>query len=210
MKKKMIVVAIALLILAMAAIGATLAYFMDEAKVTNTLTLGKVDIDLKEPGFTEKYKGTRVGSLLPGTTVLKDPTVMNIGDNAAYVIVTAKILWNGNPPAGAASLTFDGLGIKPNTGWVAMGMDTAEATFYYTNGNLDNKLFSIPANKTLLYKVFKEESADGGNTYYTLTIPTGWDSTYKNTSFNIEIKATAIQSDNLTPDQALEELKKIQ
>ena len=48
MKKKVTAIALAVCILAVAVIGATMAYFTDTDSKTNTFTFGKVDIDLTE------------------------------------------------------------------------------------------------------------------------------------------------------------------
>ena len=61
------------------------AYFTDAAKVTNTFTVGKVDITPHEPSWTPPE------DIVPNQEFEKDPTVENVGDNAAYVFVQVKV-----------------------------------------------------------------------------------------------------------------------
>lgn len=70
MRKKIVALSMAVLMLAVAVVGGTLAYFTDttEAKV-NTFEVGNVDIDLTEP----KWKGE--ATLMPGSSYDKDPTI---------------------------------------------------------------------------------------------------------------------------------------
>lgn len=69
-KRKIVLLATALCMIAILAIGGTLAYFTDttEAKV-NEFTVGNVNIDLTEPA----WKGD--ATLMPGVSFDKDPTI---------------------------------------------------------------------------------------------------------------------------------------
>lgn len=70
MRKKIVALSMAVLMLAVCVIGGTLAYFTDttESKV-NEFTVGNVDIDLTEPN----WKGD--ATLMPGSSYDKDPTI---------------------------------------------------------------------------------------------------------------------------------------
>lgn len=70
MKKKVISLCLCVALLAVAVIGGTMAYFTDMDAATNTFTVGKVDIELEEP----KWEGNDQ-TLMPGTTLPKDPTI---------------------------------------------------------------------------------------------------------------------------------------
>ena len=83
MKKKILTLGLVAALSATAAIGGTLAYFTDTAGKENTFTVGNVDIELVEPSWHE----ADAKDLVPGQTVAKDPTVMNVGANACYVRV---------------------------------------------------------------------------------------------------------------------------
>ena len=79
MKKKLTTVLAIVLVVALSVAG-TYAYLTDKtATITNTFTVGKVDIDLKETFNTDADKdGTNdcwKMQLIPGTSAVKDPTV---------------------------------------------------------------------------------------------------------------------------------------
>ena len=76
MKKKIVSLALAVCLIAIAAVG-TLAYFTDTDAKTNTFTTGKVDITLNET-FTQESK------LLPGKDIEKIVNVTN-NEEDAYV-----------------------------------------------------------------------------------------------------------------------------
>ena len=76
MKKKIVSLALAVCLIAIAAVG-TLAYFTDKDAKTNTFTTGKVDITLNET-FTQESK------LLPGKDIEKSVKVTN-NEEDAYV-----------------------------------------------------------------------------------------------------------------------------
>ena len=89
------------LVLLIAAVGGTLALFTREARATNVITTGTVDITLTETGSgtpIEDPDGNQTGlafkNIMPGTTVTKIPTIKNSPTAAdAYVraIVTVTI-----------------------------------------------------------------------------------------------------------------------
>lgn len=103
MKKKVTAIALAVCILAVAVIGATMAYFTDTDSKTNTFTFGKVDIDLTEESNEDNEKGVKAGTVgtdggitypgvLPGLVYSKVPTVTVKADSLpAYVVITATI-----------------------------------------------------------------------------------------------------------------------
>lgn len=74
MKKRNVLVAVLGSLLALGVIvGTTLAYLTATADpVTNTFTVGKIEIDLDEPNYEEPVGGTK---LYPGAEIDKDPTV---------------------------------------------------------------------------------------------------------------------------------------
>ena len=103
-KKKMIVVAAAIAVLAIAAIGGTMAYFSDTTETAeNTFTMGKVEITLQEHDVTVEDGAFVQGDMLdegegvtyhlvPGQTAPKDPTVTVLADSEdCYVRVQVKL-----------------------------------------------------------------------------------------------------------------------
>ena len=99
MKKKVLLIALAAILLVGASIGGTLAWLTATASVINTFTVGKVNIDLYEHTLAEDGKTLKTGEtnitrtgnayhLVPGETYGKDPTVIvNDGSEECYVFV---------------------------------------------------------------------------------------------------------------------------
>lgn len=72
------------------AAGVTTAYMTDSGTVTNTMTVGKVQIALREPNFPGNGNpGTT--DLIPLQTVPKDPQIGNTGINDAIVFLKVEI-----------------------------------------------------------------------------------------------------------------------
>ena len=106
MKKKVTAIALAVCILAVAVIGATMAYFTDTESKTNTFTFGGVDIELTEtstksedgtvkggeliPGEDGKVTGIKYDKVLPGLVYSKVPTV-KVVEGPAWVVITATV-----------------------------------------------------------------------------------------------------------------------
>lgn len=81
-KRKIMALALTLSMVAILAIGGTLAYFTDTDSKTNTFTVGNVDIELNEDFVDDSL-------LMPGTktqnNVKKSVTVKNVGASDAYM-----------------------------------------------------------------------------------------------------------------------------
>lgn len=84
MKKKILSLCLVCCLVAVAAIGGTLAYFTDTDTETNKFTVGNIKIDLEEIFVQDS-------ELMPGewntTAVTKEVYVRNVGDNDAYMWV---------------------------------------------------------------------------------------------------------------------------
>ena len=68
-------------------IGGSLAYFTDGDTAVNNFTVGRVSIDLREPGFEEDDQPP----LVPDQEVVKDPQVKNDGINDAYIFAVVTV-----------------------------------------------------------------------------------------------------------------------
>ena len=129
MKKKILALAMAAIMLIVAVVGGTLAYFTDDVAETNTFIIGNIDIELYEKhqnqteydnGVYHEWLGEQ--RILPDVPVDKIVTVKNVGGNKAYVRVTVTVpadmtpIWaekyNGwvpydtNPESGAGEYRF--------------------------------------------------------------------------------------------------------
>jgi len=88
-KRSIILVVAALLLVAAVSAGATLAYLLDTtAPVTNTFTVGKIEIELIESGVDNTTGVKAYENVLPGNQYAKDPTVIVKKDSeASYLFV---------------------------------------------------------------------------------------------------------------------------
>ena len=97
MKKKLTAIFLCVALVAIAVVSASLAYFTDTEKATNTFTVGNVKIDLieQQKGANGLEDFVPNKTLLPGTSdknaVSKIVTVKNTGENDAWVWVDLKI-----------------------------------------------------------------------------------------------------------------------
>lgn len=93
-KRRILGVALSLCVVAILAVGASLAFFTDTQTATNTFTMGNVKIKLDETDVTNP-EGDRVQkneyNVYPGAVVTKDPIVHNVGENAAYIRATVNV-----------------------------------------------------------------------------------------------------------------------
>ena len=80
-KRRILAIAMSLCIVAILAVGASLAYFTDTASETNTFTIGNVKIAIREVFDKEN------ANLIPGKDINKDVFVKNTGAQDAYVRV---------------------------------------------------------------------------------------------------------------------------
>lgn len=141
MKKKIVALCLCIALAVVAIGGATLAYFTDKTEtVTNTFTVGKVDIELWEHAYdattnslnqTEKMDGT-VGKLgnnyhiVPGVNLPKDPTVeVKAGSDACWLFV--KVTADGWP----TNHTFYTLNTTVANGWTQGDGTTIPNNVYY-------------------------------------------------------------------------------
>lgn len=100
MKKKITAIFLCVALVAIAIVGASLAYFTDTKTATNTFTMGNVKIVLDETDV-KNPTGDRVTSntynTYPGAVVTKDPIVHNTGKNAAYIRAKVEVKgWETN------------------------------------------------------------------------------------------------------------------
>ena len=71
----------------LATIGGVSAFLTDYDKATNQFTVGKVDIDLDEPG----WKPEDHTKLEPGEVISKDPQITNTGTNDAFTYLEVSV-----------------------------------------------------------------------------------------------------------------------
>lgn len=173
-KRKVISLVAAVAVVAALGIGATLAYFTDQAEQTNVITMGHVDIDLEEPRFSEENEDNTITNVVPNQEITKDPTVVVAADSeSAYLRV--KLVFGGLTEDQIAEL-LPGMDINAAK-WVL----STDGYYYYQS------------------KITKAGAEQRVPVFTTVHIPETWGNEVADTSFTINIKAEAIQADNFTP-----------
>lgn len=89
MKKRILAISMAVIVLVMAVAGTTLAWLQDITDpVVNTFTEGKVDIDLYETPVNSGTNKANSYKMVPGDVLSKDPTVVvKAGSEACWLFV---------------------------------------------------------------------------------------------------------------------------
>ena len=189
MKKKILAVVLAVVILAVAAVGATLAYLTAKSEtIVNTFTLGNVSISLTETPFENK-------KLIPGTTYAKDPQV-TVGATSEDCYVFVKLVEDNGALAdddeGTAGEdeTVDALEWEIAAGWTKL-----ENGVYYRKVTDENG----DKNKALKVLADDEITVSGGLTqeHINQLQPTADPEDTDPALPSLTITAYAIQSNNL-------------
>lgn len=190
MKKKILAVVLAVVILAVAAVGATLAYLTAKSDtLTNTFTLGNVSIELDEPNWVNGQK------LIPGATYTKDPQV-TVGATSEDCYVFVKLVEDNGALAdddeGTAGVdeTVDALEWEIAAGWTKL-----ENGVYYRKVTDENG----DKNKALKVLADDEITVSGGLTqeHINQLQPTADTEDTDPALPSLTITAYAIQSNNL-------------
>ena len=178
-RRKIIIAAVALLTLFL--IGGTMAYFTDTESVTNTFTLGNVNITLTEPNWV----AANAEGLLPGAVVAKNPTINNVGASSAYVFLKV------TEPCYATNKVFT---YTVNSGWTTVGSagvcsgtgtSTIETVYAYGGTNMTELQASNSTNALF------DNVTVNGNLDSTAV------SALSQSAIQIVVDAYAIQKDNL-------------
>jgi predicted ribosomally synthesized peptide with SipW-like signal peptide len=176
MKRKVAILATAVIITATLVVGSTLAFFTDKGTVQNVITMGDVKISLTEPTFANTTNSSyKIENVMPNQKISKDPTITNTGSNDAYVRCKVAVTGDKLNSAQTADL-LNGLNI---------GKDWAKSGEYYYYQKILPKKPVSGDSKVLLFD--------------TVTIPENWDGSLGNVAFDISITAEAIQADNFKP-----------
>ncbi len=178
-KRKILLVAAALCMIAILAVGGTLAYFTDATDVKkNVFTVGNVDITLDEPLWEEQGKED-APEVYPGEALAKDPTVHNVGANPCFVRVSVTgldCLGEGNDDLlihVRTNYVVDALG----AGWVLH----TDGYYYYT------EVLAAGADTTPVFD--------------SIVIPTAL-TNGDGTEFHIDVQAYAVQAQGAKPSWA--------
>lgn len=212
--RKAILLALCAVLLVGASVAGTLAYLTSQTKtLTNTFTVGKVEITLteaktdaygqkvNEQGNPDSAEGNdevrldgsegRKGNsyvLVPGQTYHKDPTLtVKQGSEDCIVFVKVK-----EPNETAKNVIGYELNL-PLSGGVA---DTSNLWGKFED---TSTLENVEDGETLYYKLFtKDELKDEDKVFYLLKNPTPSNNQYKNGGFKIKSEATETALNDLT------------
>ena len=104
MKKKLTALCLCVALLAVAVVGASLAYFTDTKSATNTFTVGNVKIDLIESRFH------REGNDNSGDTSIPDPTHKVVADDGMKYVTTGHTMFTNDEIKADAAQYSDYIG----------------------------------------------------------------------------------------------------
>lgn len=184
--KKVLLLALCALLLVGASIAGTVAYLTSNKTVTNTFTIGKVEITLIEAKLNPQTGAKLTGNeaedvtamqdieLVPGRKIDKNPKITVSGESEeCYLFVKIE---NGLLGAGT---------INNLTGWVSINGDAnADAVSYYR--------YNVTANASDVIPVFESFTCSSAITEYDAAMA----------GKQIIVTAYAIQAEGLSADQA--------
>lgn len=198
-KKNILMIALSLCLIAVIAVSGTLAYFTDTTDAsTNTFTMGKVNIKLWDQTGIAPGKGEKVGveradrtgidytGVMPGDTLDKD--------------VKVSISYDSAPSYMGILVTFDGDDPVPDVTELEAMLKAA----LVANGVKDKWTYNpvtVDGKAGVLY-VYNEIVKPDGKAATELPfitnihIPEAWNNAYTSKTFNIKVKAYAVQADN--------------
>ena len=190
MNKKIIIALASVAMIAVIAVGGTLAYFTDNDNMNDSVSLGKVNISITETTSEQDANvitnedgditGITYSDIMPGDKISKEPIVI-VENDSSDAYIRAKIVVEGIDGAYSEQ---DGLSdyleqITFNTkdcDWIL-----SEDGYYYYQKIVDS-------NENNRISVFTETN-----------IPTSWGAEIRNKSFAVKVHAEAIQSEYMTP-----------
>lgn len=180
MKRKSLTILIAVVLVVVCAIGGTLAWLTAQTQeVTNTFTVGNIDITLTETGAidtdNDEFVDSKSYSMVPGTVLDKDPKITVAGGSEkCYLFVKVD-----------KSTTLDTyIAYTIDSGW--KNVPNADGVYYQiVNKNAGNRDFGVLANDTVTVKnTVTKDNMDYLNTDEAIQ-PT------------LSFKAYAVQYDNI-------------
>ena len=180
-------------LIALMAIGSTLAYFVDRDQVTNHFTVGDIEISVSEPNWNPSDGA----DITPNKVVKKDPKITNDGANDAFVFMSVKV-----PKANVKTANADGtlnaaanqdlFTYSVNTGWKLIKTNASTDSTEYIYAYAGDKMTALKPGETTatIFDTVKfinivEEQLDGQ-------------------SLDIQVDTMGIQTADLGTDSPLE------
>lgn len=201
--KKIMMLAACAVLLVCISVGATLAYLTDTEAVTNTFTVGQVDIDLYETGPDGKPVKENSYHLIPGQSYKKDPTIyVKPESEDAYVVAKivvsgaedSPLTYNEGALLGLAHTQPDGTVVNVVSGGVFSEKYEDKGNGVYENENY--KLTQIKEGNDYVFMVYckKPFVKDNGHHIYlfdSINVPSSWDNAEMATLDDLKIEVTA-------------------
>ena len=178
--KKLFITIAAVVMVAILAVGVTLAYMTDREQKVNTFTVGDLDITLSEPKWDDTEDGK---DMIPGYESEKDPTVKAV-DGSSYMRMTVEFVSTDASEMTAArvakimeTINFNG-SVGINSAKFTKDETRSTVTKYYYNYN----------------EIFNE--GDEVTLFDNVKIPTTWNQTDLAVlgTYKLVIRVEAIQS----------------
>lgn len=219
-KKNILMIALSLCLIAIIAVGGTLAYFTDTTtQMTNVVSTGMVKIALiDETGgkgttdmkvgselTTEDSEGNEIKTgigytgIVPGDTISKRvgySVVPGSADCYAAVMVTVKVT---DMPNAALQGNLTSLQVaKDIAGLIRNEVDDGQ--WLYDTTKVETGDASDDNSITHIYYYRTSEAASGTSQkmlFESFTLPNAYGNAYADMDFNIEVKAAAIQAEHL-------------
>lgn len=176
-KRKIVLLALAVCMVAILAVGGTLAYFTADDSATNTFTVGNVKIDLTEPNWDEQ--GSKdAPEVYPTEPLAKDPTVTNTGANPCFVRISV-------------------------TGWdclIKAGLSENEITYRtdYVNGKLGEN-WVLHTDGFFYYSKVLAVGETTDALFDQIVVPADLKNGDAETEFDIVVNAYAVQAQGARP-----------
>lgn len=227
-KKKLIALALCVVILVATILSGTVAYFTDEHTVSNTFTSGDVEITLDEGKVTldslnrvtvdtdvRVSSNQSYGTLYPAQSFTKDPKITNVSTEAAYIAAKVvvsdgagdltNVISDGNGGINIEALLSGGL-LKDYD----VTVDKADVkTALDTNGYAIYQEVNASAGKYTFYFFIKEAVAKNGTVtlFDTFSVPAAWDNEQMVELKELKIDVTAYGVQTFGFDTSLKALE---
>ena len=180
MKRRLLITAVAVLVLSLAAYG-TLAYLTGSTTAHNVITSGSVKIELLD----KTDKGGEIGKVdfpseglkvMPGTTASKEVSVKNLSSECWVRVKLVKEINLANE-AQLSSNAADPVSLEPNLGTSEDRWTLGNDGYYYYNSPL-------------------AKNAETSKLFTTVTFDPGMGNEYQNAKLTIQVYAEAVQTAN--------------
>lgn len=217
MRKRILTVAVILGFGALLTIGSSLAFFTDTDEAYSVVTMGRIDIEMKEelpvPGAGEvwsverkteegKTVGLEYSNILPGASIEKKAVIANIGTNSAYIREKVTISITGRD---GRFLPADGLEF-----WKRDSVQGSKRIFVWgesetADPSVRKETIYLEERETECMTIYAGDILRKDEDVYLfdyVKVPTSWGNAYAGATIEIKLTGEAIQSDFIEIDES--------